>query len=193
MSVCISPKGLTVPKNSGSTNLLAIQTPTLIGCIFLKIPPDSQLRASAPRLFPAWLAAISEALDYDTVLKTRSNFFAFSSAAEISSDRLRTPPPNCTAQTQPLFRTASEQPLCEQRSPPVYIVFPRSPELVEFFDFRAAGLTGDPAMLPPGRNICLRCLRGSGLWGCFGPFRPYEHLVTELRPRALGRGGPKVG
>ncbi|MCD2514687.1 hypothetical protein, partial [Comamonas endophytica] len=49
-----------VPKELGNR----LQTPTLIGCMFLRI--------SGKISFLAWLAVISEALNYATVLKTLS-------------------------------------------------------------------------------------------------------------------------
>jgi hypothetical protein len=66
------------------------QTPTLIGCIFLKTPqnkPDLNL------LYFANLAAISEALNSSTVFEELSKLFVFSSPRLGNPCNLQQPPP----------------------------------------------------------------------------------------------------
>ena len=66
------------------------QTPTLIGCIFLKTPqnkPDQNL------LYFANLAAINEALNSSTVFEELSKLFVFSSPRLGNPCNLQQPPP----------------------------------------------------------------------------------------------------
>ncbi|WPB55169.1 hypothetical protein [Xylophilus sp. GOD-11R] len=58
----------------------ASQTPTLIGCRFLKIPAE---QTSSILLHSTCFAAISEALDSNTFFKRVSNFFDFRRLPEI--------------------------------------------------------------------------------------------------------------
>ena len=66
------------------------QTPTLIGCIFLKTPQNKSDR----NLFHfANLAAISEALNSSTVFEELSKLYVFSSPHFGNSCNLQQPPP----------------------------------------------------------------------------------------------------
>jgi hypothetical protein len=66
------------------------QTPTLIGCIFLKTP---QNKSDRNLIYFANLAAISEALNSSTVFEELSKLFCFSSPRLVSPCNLQQPPP----------------------------------------------------------------------------------------------------
>ena len=66
------------------------QTPTLIGCIFLKTP---QNKSDLNLLYFANLAAISKALNSSTVFEELSKLFVFSSPRLGNPCNLQQPPP----------------------------------------------------------------------------------------------------
>ena len=66
------------------------QTPTLIGCIFLKTP---QNKSDQNLFYFANLAAISEALNSSTVFEELSKLFVFSSPRLGNPCNLQQPPP----------------------------------------------------------------------------------------------------
>ena len=66
------------------------QTPTLIGCIFLKTP---QNKSDLNLLYFANLAAISEVLNFSTVFKELSKLFVFLHPRLGNSCNLQEPPP----------------------------------------------------------------------------------------------------
>jgi hypothetical protein len=63
-----------VPKNFGNR----LQTPTLIGCMFLKIPNKTSILSIS--------AAISEALNYDSFYKDLSIFRVFTNLFALQPD-----------------------------------------------------------------------------------------------------------